>query len=106
MEENRGVVRQWLVRHGDHVLYVAAFLHVWVCPYAKVRIYFCAAPYNLKMENAHLSSLPQFDKCHETSRIFTRTCQEANAFPELYFLGKMAAPPQPLKVKRDIFLPK
>ena len=38
---------------------------------------FLCAPFLSKMENVHLfsSSLPRFDKCHETSRIFPRTEQ-------------------------------
>ena len=38
---------------------------------------FLCAPFLSKKENVHLflSSLPRFDKCHETSRIFTRTEQ-------------------------------
>ena len=75
-----------------------------------------------KMENGHLfsSSLPRLDKCHKTSRLFTRTEKTfvpvtgvLVSFLELRFLGKMALLalircPQslsksPLKVKRDIF---
>ena len=41
------------------------------------RLYFCAHHFFSKMENGPLfsSSLPCFDKCHETSRIFLRTKQ-------------------------------
>ena len=40
-----------------------------------VRLYFCAHFFGPKEENVHLfsSSLPRFDKCHETSQIFPRT---------------------------------
>ena len=58
------------------------------------------APFLSKMENGHLfsSSLPRFDKCHETSRIFPRTEQTFAShvpgvlvsFLDLRFLEEMA----------------
>ena len=52
--------------------------------YANCCLHISGAPFLSKKENVHLFSslLPRFDKCHETSRIFTRTeqtfaqCQE------------------------------
>ena len=40
-------------------------------------LFLCTALFPSKKENVHLffSSLPNFDKCHETSQIFTRTDQ-------------------------------
>merc|ERR1711952_565042 len=73
------------------------------------RLYFCAQHFCSKNENVHLfsSSLPRFDKCHETSRIFPRTFASVMpgvlvSFLELHFLGKMAllalgGRPQPFK---------
>ena len=79
-------------------------------------LFWCSPILAQKRKNVHLFSfsLSRFDKCHKTSRIFTRTRQDILPVPflELQFEVKMALfalgwPPQPLKkpslkVKRDI----